>query len=363
MISESEKTYSTSVSMIISSCLLATFFGIGSYMMYNESFQDAFVASIVGGVISCAFFYFFYYIFEHNTYNTIFELNNNIFGKVLGTAINIVIIVALVIITCAILFNLSSFLNLEYLPDSPTNMLEVLLLLTLSYVCSKSLSQILKVNQIFVFICLFNIILNVIGLFPKFDIKNIEPLFNTSKISLLKSVKIYVILSFVSYFILLITNKKMIHDKDMLKKRVSLSLFSTNGVLIGIIFLTIVLLGKEYIALFRFPEYIGLKQFGLFNMVERVENILSLQLYFNAFSLLMFLIYFIKSFLPHGKYAKFYPIIITFFIYFITNFLFKDTMSFITLVEKYYSYVIVIGLMMPVLLIYIKLHFFTKTLK
>lgn len=360
MVAESEKIYTASVAMIFSSCLLATFFGIGSYMMYNESFQDAFVASIIGAVISCIFFYFFYYIFEHNTYNTIFELNINLFGKVVGTIINVVIFFSLVIITCAILFNLSSFLNLEYLPDSPTNMLEAILLLTLSYVCSKSLSQILKVNQIFVFICLFNIILNVVGLFPKFEIRNIEPLFAVSKMSILKSVGIYVILSFVSYFMLLIVNKKMIQDKDVLKKRMVISLLSTNVVLIGIIFLAIILLGKEYIALFRFPEYIGLKQFGLFNMIERIENILSLQLYFNAFSLLMFLIYFIKSYLPRGKLTKFYPFIITFFIYFITNFLFEDTMSFIMLVEKYYVYVILIGLMVPVLLIFIKMHFFTK---
>lgn len=360
MVAESEKIYTASVAMIFSSCLLATFFGIGSYMMYNESFQDAFVASIIGAVISCIFFYFFYYIFEHNTYNTIFELNINLFGKVVGTIINVVIFFSLVIITCAILFNLSSFLNLEYLPDSPTNMLEAILLLTLSYVCSKSLSQILKVNQIFVFICLFNIILNVVGLFPKFEIRNIEPLFAVSKMSILKSVGIYVILSFVSYFMLLIVNKKMIQDKDVLKKRMVISLLSTNVVLIGIIFLAIILLGKEYIALFRFPEYIGLKQFGLFNMIERIENILSLQLYFNAFSLLMFLIYFIKSYLPRGKLTKFYPFIITFLVYFITNILFKDTMSFIMLVEKYYAYVILIGLMTPVLLIFIKMHFFTK---
>ncbi len=360
MVVESEKIYTVSVVMIISSCLLATFFGIGSYMMYNESFQDAFVASAIGAVISCIFFYFFYYIFEHNTYNSIFELNSNIFGKVFGAIINLVIILALVIITCAILFNLSSFLNLEYLPDSKTNMLEAILLLTLSYVCSKNISQILKVNQIFVFICLLNIILNVVGLFPKFEIRNIEPLFNAPKISILKSIGIYVILSFVSYFMLLIVNKKMVQDKDILKKRMIISLLFSNIVLIGIIFLAIILLGKEYIALFRFPEYVGLKQFGLFNMVERIENILSLQLYYNAFSLLMFLIYFIKSYLPNNKLAKFYPFIITFFIYFITNFLFEDTMSFIMLVEKYYAYVILIGLMTPVLLIFIKMHFFTK---
>ena len=360
MVAESEKVYTSSVAMIFSSCLLATFFGIGSYMMYNEAFQDAFIASIIGAVISCLFFYFFYYIFEHNTYNTIFELSCNSFGKVFGTILNLVIVASLVIITCAILFNLSSFLNLEYLPDSPTNMLEAILLLTLSYVCSKSLSQILKVNQIFVFICMFNIILNVIGLFPKFEIRNIEPMFDVGKISIIKSVGIYVVLSFVSYFMLLIANKKMIQDKNVLKKRIIISLISTNAVLVGIIFLAIVLLGKEYIALFRFPEYIGLKQFALFNMIERIENILSLQLYFNAFSLLMFLIYFIKSYLPSGKYTRYYPFIITFFVYFITNFLFKDTMSFIMLVEKYYSYVILIGLVVPVALIYTKLHFFTK---
>ena len=363
MVAESEKLYASSISMVISSCLLATFFGIGSYIMYNLSYQDAFVAAIIGAFISCIFFKLFYYIFKNNEKANIFELSKALFGNLIGNILNIFMFIAIVLILCSILFNLASFLNLEYLPDSPINLLEAILLLTLSYVCSKSLSTILKVNQIFVFICFFNIILNVIGLFPKFEFRNIEPLLVTSSTNIIKSIFTYVVLSFVSYFMILLTNKKSIADKDQIDKRMKLSLLCTNIILVGIILLAILLLGKEYIALFRFPEYIGLKQFGLFNIVERIENVLSLQLYFNAFSLLMFLIYYIKLFLPQGKYVKFYPFIITFFVYFLTNLLFKDTMTFISLVEKHFGYVILIGIMIPVTLIYIKLHFFTKSLK
>lgn len=363
MVVESEKLYASSVSMVISSCLLATFFGIGSYIMYNLSYQDAFIAAIIGAIISCIFFKLFYYIFENNEKANIFELSKSLFGNVLGNILNILMLVAIVLILCSILFNLASFLNLEYLPDSSINLLEAILLLTLSYVCSKSLSTILKVNQIFVFICFFNIILNVIGLFPKFEFRNIEPLFVSSTTDIIKSVFTYVVLSFVSYFMILVTNKKSITDKTEVDKRMSQSLFCTNIVLVCIILLAILLLGKEYIALFRYPEYIGLKQFGLFNMVERIENILSLQLYFNAFSLLMFLTYYIKQFLPQGKQSKFYPFIITFCVYFLTNYLFKDTMTFISLVEQYFGYVILIGIMFPVTLIYVKLHFFTNSLK
>lgn len=363
MVVESEKIYASSVSMVISSCLLATFFGIGSYIMYNLSYQDAFIASIIGAIISCLFFKVFYFIFKNNTEINIFELSKKIYGKFFGNVLNIILLCAIVLITCAILFNLSSFLNLEYLPDSPVNLLESILLLTLSYVCSKNLADILKVNQIFVFICFINIILNIIGLFPKFEIRNIEPLFVASCTNLAKSVFTYVVLSFVAYFMVLITNYKSVADKNEMDKRMKMSLYSTNIILIGIILLAILLLGKEYIALFRYPEYIGLKQFGLFNMVERIENILSLQLYFNAFSLLMFLIYYIKVFLPHSKFENLYTFVITFCIYFLTNFLFKDSMTFILLVEKYFGYVILIGIMLPIILIFAKLRFFTNSSK
>lgn len=363
MVKESEKIYSTEIVMVFSSTLLATFFGIGSYIMYNLSSQDAFLASIIGAILSFGVFYIVYYIFNHNTKNTIFELSIQLFGKVFGNILNVILVLALFIISCVILFNMASFLNLEYLPDSSVKMLEALLLLTSVYVCSKRLPQILRVNQIFCFVCFFNIVLNIIGLFPKFDIRNLEPVFVTGKLNFIKSVFTYVVLSIIAYFILLISNRSKVADRNILNRRMIICVISTHVVLIGIILLAILLLGKEYISLFRYPEYIGLKQFGLFNMVERIENILSLQLYFNDFSLLMFLIYFIKSFLPSNKYVKYYPVLITALIYFVTSNIFKDSMNFINLVEKYFVYVILAGIMFPIMLIFIKLHFFTKNEK
>lgn len=360
MVKESEKIYTTEIVMVFSSTLLATFFGIGSYIMYNQSAQDAFWAAIIGAILSFIVFYIVCYIFNNNSENTIFELCRSLFGKVFGNILNILMILTIFILTCVILFNMASFLNLEYLPDSSVNMIEALLLLTTVYVCSKRLPQILRVNQIFVFVCMFNIIINVIGLFPKFDIRNLEPVFVASKIDFIKSVFTYVVLSIIAYFTLLLTSRAKIADKKILNKRMIISVVTTHIVLIGIILLTILLLGKEYISMFRYPEYIGLKQFGLFNMIERIENILSLQLYFNAFSLLMFLIYFIKSYLPSNKYVKYYPVLITSAIYFVTILLFKDSMTFINLVEKYIAYVILGGLMLPITLIFVKLHFFTK---
>ena len=73
---ESKEIYSFGVSCIFLSSFLAMFLGLGSYIMFNLSKNDTYIAVIVGSVISLGLFYIFNYIFY--SYNRIYTIIINI---------------------------------------------------------------------------------------------------------------------------------------------------------------------------------------------------------------------------------------------------------------------------------------------
>jgi spore germination protein KB len=353
---EYKDIYSVGVTCIFLSSFLAIFLGIGSNILYEKCGNDGYIAAIIGGIISIILFYIFNYIFSKNTEENIYSLNEKIYGKVLGKILNLFMFVAFFSIACVILYNISNFLNIEYLPEINVNFIKALVLIPIIYISSKSLSDIIKTNQIFAIISIIIILLDILGLFQKFDFNNLEPVLQTSKINIVKSVAVYVILSIVPYSMLLITSKNKVKDKDRVSKVIFKGIVLTNIIQIIIIFCTILVLGEKFISAFRFPEYIALKQFSLFNILERVENILSLQFYFSSTLLLTFLFRFLIEFLPKNNLKKYYSIIISAILYVVTSLIFKEAISFAEIINKYIFYVILIGIMCPVILTFLKIR-------
>ncbi len=362
---ESKQICSVGVAFVFLSSFLSMFFGMGTYFMFNVTGNDSYIAAIIGSILSIGIFFIFRYIYFNNTEENIYDLTKKLYGKGLGTFINLLFFLAFIVISAIVLFNLSNFLNVEYLPDTNENFIKAIILVTIIYISSKSLSEIVRVNQIFSYINIFLIVVDICGLFSKINFKYVEPINCFGKTCMLKSIFIYVTLSIVPYMMLLITSKKNIigAEKDKTMSVVNRTVLLTNILQIVIILMTILILGKDFINVFRFPEYIALKQFTLFNILERVENILALNFYFNSISFLSFLFYYMINFLPDIKIKKWYSVIISVVLIIITSLVFIEGISFASIVGKYIYYVILVGIMLPILLIFTKMIISAKKAK
>lgn len=352
---QSKDIYSIGIACIFLSTFLSLFLGMGSFLMYDKSGNDTYIVATIGGIISLGLFYIFNYIFTKNNKENIYKLNESLFGKKIGIILNLLLFTSFFIISCFILYNISNFLNIEYLPEGSDKLLKALILVSLIYISSKSLPEIIRANQIFAFTSIILIIIDILGLYSKFDISNMEPILDSTRRNLLESTILYIVLSIVPFTMLLITSKNRIKDSNKCSSTIFKMVVFTNIFQIIIILVTILILGKEYISTFRFPEYTALKQFSLFNMLERVENILSLQFYFNSFSILSLLFDFMIKFLPNLSIKKYYSIIISIILFFITSLWFKDGISFTSILDKYIIYVILIGMMLPNLITFFRL--------
>lgn len=352
---ESEKIYSLGYSLTIFSSFLAMFLEIGSYMMFSTSKNDTIFASIAGMILSFIIFLIVKFIINKNDQNDIYELNQSIFGKIFGNILNVVMWIGFFILALVIVYNIADFFNTEYLLETSVDYLKLLALLPIVYISTKNISTVIKTNQILSAITIGIIIIDFIGIYPSFEFSNLEPIFNTSKLNFIKSTLIYTGLSIVPLSMLLVTSKKNIIDTKNLNKNLNRTFFITNIFQILIIISTILTLGMEYIDVFRFPQYIALKQFSLFNILERVENVLALQFFFNSFALLSFLYYFLIKLIPKTKIKRSYSIVIAIAQVIITKIIFKNTVVFRELVHGYLLYVILICIFFPILLTYIKM--------
>lgn len=362
---ESKQICSVGVAFVFLSSFLAMFFGMGTYFMFSISGNDSYIAAIIGSVLSILLFLVFKYIYFNNTDENIYELTKSLYGKKIGYIINSFLFLAFVIISSIVLFNLTNFLNVEYLPDTNANFIKAIILVTIIYISSKSLSEIVRVNQIFSYINIILIFIDICGLFSKVNFKYLEPINCFGKSCMFKSIGLYLVLSIVPYMMLLITSKNNIieSEKEKTSSVINRTVILTNVIQIVIILMTILILGKDFISVFRFPEYIALKQFTLFNILERVENVLALNFYFNSISFLSFLFYYMISFLPDLKIKKWYSIILSIVIVIITSLLFHEGISFASIASKYLIYVILIGILLPILLIFVKLRISNKKQK
>lgn len=354
---ESKQICSVGVAFVFLSSFLAIFFGLGTYFMFSVSGNDSYIAAIIGFILSIPLLAIVRYIYFNNTQENIYDLSKSLYGRKIGYIINLFLFLAFAIISSIVLFNLTNFLNVEYLPDTSVNFIKAIVLVTVIYICSKSLSEIVRVNQIFSYINIILIFIYFLGLFSKFRLKYIEPINSIGKLNMFKSIGLYLVLSVVPYMMLLITSKNNIIESEREKTRsvINRTVILTNIIQIAIILMTILILGKDFISIFRFPEYIALKQFTLFNILERIENVLALNFYFNSISLLSFLFYFMIEFLPKLKIKKYYSIFLAILIVFISSIMFHEGISFSSVASKYLVYVTLIGVLVPILLIFSKL--------
>ena len=343
------------VSFIMISAFFSFFLGIGSYIMYPICRQDTIIAMLFGVIITYPFFRIAKYVIKKNKYEDIFELNKNIKG--IGIFLNILLFIGLFVISLFLLYNISDFLNIEYFSESSVQFTKFLILIPLWYVLSKDLKTILKMNQVMAIVCVVILFIDFIGIAHKIDLSNVQPVMATDIKDFSKALLYLAGLNGAGVLMCALVGRKSISDNDSkIDKILNLFYIIANIMQIVIIASVILTQGINYVLLFRFPEYIALKQFSFLNMAERLENVLALQFYFNSISILSFLLHYIVKLLPKSNKIKIYPIFVLLVMYFLTCFIFKDTSYFTLYIQKYIVLLCYITIILPFFIDYIILH-------
>lgn len=333
------------------------FLGMASYIMFSYSSINTYLSAILGTMIGILPLLIFIFIIKHSGNKDIIDLNITILGKFFGNILNTILNITVLFMSVLALYNISQFVDIQYMPDTDTNYLRILILIPIVYAASKDISVISKISQIIFCINLTIFILTILGCIDACDVDNIFPFMKDGISPVIKSTLIYVIFTTFPIFLLtIIPQSSIVQEKSKIQKIFFMYMLG-NLMLIFIIMITVFILGEDLIPMFRYPEYIALKRFKLFEIIERVENTLSLQFVFNSIMYLIvsfhFIIQSLKKILKSKKIENLFPYVLAAIILVLSNIFFKNTVKSTEFIKQYIPYIISIGLFIPMFITFI----------
>ena len=253
-------------------------------------------------------------------------------------------------------WNITNFTSSQYLYNTPQLYIEIIFIISFIYVLSHGTNSLFRTLLVLVYVLIIIYIINFTSLITQVDINNIKPIFY-GKFNLFKSLIDYIGFIICPIFILLIIPKNKIDDANI-NKKIIITYFVSNISNFIILFLIISVFGINLLNLYQYPEYHILKRVTLFGLGERFEKILAIYWFLVTASGIILTIHYIYKNLNFSKKIIYILIIISLLC---SEFLFSSSTSARYYIGGYFSYIMVVFLVIVPLFIFLKTKKSSKT--
>ena len=267
------------------------FFGLDISLLCKYTNKDTYIGAIIGTLLGLIIILCYRYIIQNKKNKSLNEILNQ--NKIIGLIVRILFLAASIIILIYTLLTYKTFISSFLLATTPVFMILIPWLILLIYCAWGGIPMINKLaTSLFPFSIILSI-LSIFSIFGNFDYYNFLPILTTKPTSLFMSI---IAFAGISTFPGILT----LHLESNIKNYVKFYLLSTILVIITIICVNGIF-GEVLVNVFRFPEYMILKQVILLDFIEKIENILSIAWAFDLFITSAFAIYSIKTLVPAKK--------------------------------------------------------------
>lgn len=356
---QSNKITTVGFSSFLITLMISGFLGVLSYIIFSITNIDSYIPAISGFIIGFIPLLIFLFIIKHSKQKDILDLNIYLFGKPIGITLNLVLNIAIFAISTIYLYNMAQFLNVQFMPQTDTNYLKILILIPIVYAASKNIKEISKMSQIITLINIGIFIISILGLIGNMDLTAIFPIMKNGIKPSIASMLIYIVFTTFPIFLLTIIPQSEVSQEEHKSRKIVLAYILANIILIAFIFFTITLLCEKILPMYRYPEYTILKRFEMFSIIERVENILALQFLFGNIMYQIVAFHFmtksIKKIFKNNQLETLFPTILAILVLIASNLIFKNTVVATNFIKNYFVYIIAVGIFIPMLLTYIAL--------
>ena len=326
--------------------------GIGTHLIINISKNDAYISTIIMGILGIIILLLFNYIHSYNKDESISTTIINLYGKILGNIINIIICIIFLIISITYLYNLSNFITSQFLNQTPTIIIIISITILIAYNLSKGFQNMSRVSLILFIINFTLFTLTIIFILPHTDINKLKPFLSNNTTSITKSGLLLTSTNILPIFSLLCIPRNNIKDNNKLNKYLIIFYIIAITSCFLKVATTISSLGIYLSKMYQYPEYISLKEINLLGFIERSENILSIQWILGYVIAISMLIYYISSTIKikNDKPNNIITIIILIIITYLTKKIFINNTMFNYYITNIFPYITMILLLIFVLI-------------
>ena len=311
------------------------FLASGYSLIFNTSSYDSWISMIIGAILGLFIILFINKVGFNKIKSYILNQKLNKPTKFIFSLFFFFILFVNVII-------LRIFTTSFYLTKTPGWFIVIPYLFICFYNSKKGIKTIAKEAQILMPISFVIITLNMLGVSKDGSLDYFLPIITTPWIKIILSSIYFAILTTIPQLLLFdIKIKKDEHIQGYL-------FITSTLIFIGTIIIFV--LGPSLIKIYRFPEYMVLKQLKLFNFVEKIENLVGMIWFFDLFISSSVSLYNLGKTIKNNKI-----ILIMLILVLVIGELFAYHYEFIMFMYKYMPYILfAIGVIFIVNLIIIK---------
>lgn len=285
----------------------ALFLGIGFSVIIGLSKQDSILAFLVGTFLGLILIFFINKIQKYKGEKSLNDILKEM--KTIGFFLRIVLIFYAFALLCEGLTFIQLFASSFFLIRTPIWFISLPFAILLIRIAKNGAITTFRVATCLLPISVFLTLISLFALCGYASFENVTPILVTPTTDFIKSVFYYTTLSVSPSILMLITNKS----------NSTWSYLFGSFTLIAKMFLIIAIVGPILASIYRFPEYIILKEIKILDFIEKIENIVALSWIFDIFIYLSMASLMVKDLLPiKGKtfiHALF--VIISFFLSFL----------------------------------------------
>lgn len=318
--------------------ILALFSGIGTHNTIKIAEVDSYISVFLAYIIGFLPLLLFMLIFNYKKELNIVEKVKYLFGNTLGTVINYVINILVLLIGVTLFHGITNFAISQFLAETPILVLMILIGIVLVYNVSLGIETISRVGIIFLMIICLLTIISTSGVIPHFEMSNIKPTLEYGITPPLKGSIALTLTNVIPIFVLLIIPKEKIKNNKKTNKW--LIVFYTLAFIFAFLamLLTIGALGIYLCDIYQYPEYTVLKKISIFNFLDRIENFIYVKWILSSFSCLSLIIYYLNISIKKTS-KKILPTIIIGVMIYIALSVFKNNTIFYNFILKIYPYI------------------------
>lgn len=337
--------------------ILSLFSGIGLYNIVKIAEVDSYISTIIATILGILIILLFMFIFNYKKDLTLAEKNIYIFGKIIGTIINYIINILILITGICLIYSISNFIVSQFLTETPVYIILIFLSLVIIYNVTKGIEVIVRTGIVFFIIIILLTIVSTLGLIPFFDVSNIKPFLEHGIQKPFEGGLSLTLTNIVPILIMLMIPKnKIVNNNKVSKYIIILYLISMLFIFLAT-FLTVGALGIHLLRIFPHPEYIVLKRISILGFIDRIENIIYVKWLLNDFVSFSLIVYFISNSIKKKNKQNILPIAITFIIMLLSQLLFKDNTEFKWFIHNIYP---CLNLLLVVIFIIISINILLK---
>lgn len=261
--------------------IITLLFSIGTAILIipasvaSEAKQDAWIAAIIGVVISLPIVKLFLALGNITPTLTFVEANEKILGRFFGkfTAIGFILISFLS--AGELLYFIGIFMKTEIMPETPTMAFALLFSIIIIYATFLGIEVFARSAEIIFAIFILIFIFFVLFITPSIQIENIQPIMETQKKSLFFSIIRFISLFSFPLVVLLMIFPSAVNVQKSAQKGFYIGAILGGIVLIMIIMLTILVLGPANTASRTFPSYALAQRISIGSFLQRIEVIMA----------------------------------------------------------------------------------------